>query len=126
MAGTKPPSRTYAIPRACRPGSSGSACPLKRNDYIRRLEFIKSNEALTSEFFKYCFILKKIKNPEAKDSKVISIAKNIFESNILGPICFVTPELGRWSTVGGLGVMVDELSQGLRALGQEIIMISWL
>ena len=94
------------------------------NDYIRRLEFIKSNEALTSEFFKYCFILKKIKNPEAKDSKVISIAKNIFESNILGPICFVTPELGRWSTVGGLGVMVDELSQGLRALGQEIIMIS--
>ena len=94
------------------------------NDYIKRLEFIKSNETLTSEFFKYCFILKNIKSPEAKDLKVITTAKDLFESNILGPICFVTPELGRWSTVGGLGVMVDELSQGLRAIGQEIIMIS--
>ena len=94
------------------------------NDYIKRLEFIKSNETLTSEFFKYCFILKNIKSPEAKDLKVITTAKDLFESNILGPICFVTPELGRWSTVGGLGVMVDELSQGLRSIGQEIIMIS--
>ena len=94
------------------------------NDYIKRLEFIKSNETLTSEFFKYCFILKNIQSPEAKDLKVITTAKELFESNILGPICFVTPELGRWSTVGGLGVMVDELSQGLRSIGQEIIMIS--
>ena len=94
------------------------------NDYIKKLDFIKTNESLTSEFFKYCLILKSIKSPEPKYSKVISIAKNLFESNILGPICFVTPELGRWSTVGGLGVMVDELSQGLRSIGQEIIMIS--
>ena len=94
------------------------------NDYIRKLEFIKSNEALTSEFFKYCFILKNIKSPGQDYAKLISLAKTIFESNILGPICFVTPELGRWSTVGGLGVMVDELSQGLRSIGQEIIMIS--
>ena len=94
------------------------------NDYIKKLDFIKTNESLTSEFFKYCLILKSIKSPDPKYSKVISIAKNLFESNILGPICFVTPELGRWSTVGGLGVMVNELSQGLRSIGQEIIMIS--
>ena len=94
------------------------------NDYIKKLDFIKTNESLTSEFFKYCLILKSIKSPDPKYSKVISIAKNLFDSNILGPICFVTPELGRWSTVGGLGVMVDELSQGLRSIGQEIIMIS--
>ena len=48
----------------------------------------------------------------------------IFESNRLGPIVFCTPELGRWSTVGGLGVMVDELSVGLAKLGQEVIVIS--
>jgi hypothetical protein len=30
---------------------------------------------------------------------------------------FCAPELGRWSTVGGLGVMVDELSVGLVELG---------
>ena len=39
-------------------------------------------------------------------------------------ICFVTPELGRWSTVGGLGVMVDELTQGLAKLGQDVMVIS--
>ena len=44
--------------------------------------------------------------------------------NKLGPICFITPEIGRWSTIGGLGVMVDELTQGLAALGQEVIIIS--
>ena len=42
----------------------------------------------------------------------------------MGPIVFCTPELGRWSTVGGLGVMVDELSLGLRKLGQEVVVIS--
>ena len=54
------------------------------NDYIKRLEFIKSNETLTSEFFKYCFILKNIKSPEAKDLKVITTAKDLFESIIKG------------------------------------------
>ena len=47
----------------------------------------------------------------------VSIAKQIFETNILGPIVFCTPEVGTWSTVGGLGVMVDELSCGLANLG---------
>ena len=94
------------------------------NDYIRKLEFLKNNEKMTTEFFKRCYILKNIKSPDKAYFKVIETAKNIFDSNILGPICFVTPELGRWSTVGGLGVMVDELSQGLNAIGQEIIMIS--
>ena len=37
---------------------------------------------------------------------------------------FCTPELGRWSTVGGLGVMVDELAYGLALLGQEVWVIS--
>lgn len=46
------------------------------------------------------------------------------DSNRLGPIVFCTPEIGRWSTVGGLGVMVDELAIGLADLGQEIIVIS--
>ena len=52
-----------------------------------------------------------IQNPAAK------VAKLIFETNILGPIVFCTPEIGRWSTVGGLGVMVDELSLELAKMG---------
>lgn len=36
----------------------------------------------------------------------------------------MTPELGKWSTVGGLGVMVDELTIGLAALGVDVHVIS--
>lgn len=42
-----------------------------------------------------------------------SAALSIINGNKLGPIIFAAPELGRWSTVGGLGVMVDELAYGL-------------
>lgn len=42
----------------------------------------------------------------------IPALEGIINSSKLGPIVFITPEVGRWSTVGGLGVMVDELSQG--------------
>ena len=48
----------------------------------------------------------------------------IIEKNKLGTINFCNPELGRWSTVGGLGVMVDELAYGLALLGQEVWVIS--
>ena len=44
--------------------------------------------------------------------------------NKLGPIAFVAPELGRWSTIGGLGIMVDELSIGLAELGEDVMCIS--
>jgi len=54
----------------------------------------------------------------------VKAARSIHACNSLGPIVFATPELGRWSTVGGLGVMIDELSIGLAALGQDIIVIS--
>lgn len=64
----------------------------------------------------------KIEENEMKT--IFDYAKVILEYNKLGPIAFITPELGRWSTMGGLGVMVDELSQGLVNLGEEIICIS--
>jgi len=54
---------------------------------------------------------------EDKELAPKKAAKSIVDSNKLGPIVFCTPELGRWSTVGGLGVMVDELSIGLASLG---------
>jgi len=54
----------------------------------------------------------------------VRAAQAIYSCNSLGPIVFATPELGRWSTVGGLGVMIDELSIGLAALGQEVVVIS--
>ena len=95
-------------------------------DYIKRLDFISNDENLTTEFFTYCFKLSKAKNINLykQNSKYALIAEKLYRNNILGPICFITPELGRWSTIGGLGVMVDELSQGLASIGQEVLMIS--
>ncbi|MBR6133851.1 MAG: glycogen/starch synthase, partial [Bacilli bacterium] len=92
-------------------------------DYIQKLNFVKNNKTYSTDFFRYCFKMKELKS-YISNTKLADEAEKLLTSNILGPIVFVTPELGRWSTVGGLGVMVDELSQGLRTLGQEVIMIS--
>ena len=48
----------------------------------------------------------------------------MLSGNTLGPIAFVTPEIGAWSSVGGLGVMVDELSKELVRLGEEVYIIT--
>jgi glycogen synthase len=42
----------------------------------------------------------------------------------IGPIVFLSAELGRFSTAGGLGVMVDELTKGLVVLGLEVYVVS--
>ena len=82
-------------------------------NYIKKLiSNIEPNENLISLFSSYC------------QKSTEKICKKIINLNKLGPICFITPEIGRWSTIGGLGVMVDELTQGLAALGQEVIIIS--
>ena len=88
---------------------------------ISLLNCLQESEELSKEFFKYCYNLSKSKN---KGFKYTFEAEKLYNSGQLGIICFVTPELGRWSTVGGLGIMVDELSQGLKSLGQQVIMIS--
>lgn len=67
----------------------------------------------------------KAKFPETfKDVPALNCAEPLLDSKKLGTIAFCTPELGRWSTVGGLGVMVDELSQGLAMLGERVVMVS--
>ena len=83
-------------------------------DYIKRLEFINDNK-LNTIFFQYCYDISHMKKvlENTPNNILIEEAENIIKGSDLGPICVITPELGRWSTVGGLGVMVDELSQGL-------------
>jgi hypothetical protein len=60
----------------------------------------------------------------AVEAGVVAAARRLAWTNSVSPIVFVTPELGKWSTVGGLGVMVDELSVGLAELGSDVICIS--
>ena len=58
------------------------------------------------------------------ENDAILAAKSITTPNSLGPIVFASPEIGKWSTAGGLGVMVDELSLGLAELGEDVWVIS--
>ena len=62
--------------------------------------------------------------PSHVDAMCGRVASRLLKENALGPIVLVTPELGKWSTVGGLGVMVDNLSKALAKQGQEVIVIS--
>ena len=89
--------------------------------YIKRIDFLKNKEVLSTEFFRYC---NNTSNSQNENSRITEIASYLFHSNLLGPICFLTPEIGRWSTIGGIGVMIDELSQGLKCFGQDIYVIS--
>ena len=87
--------------------------------FLHRISFINENEETATIFFHK---VQELQIPEAND--FFREVHHVVNSNVLGPICFVTPELGRFSTIGGLGVMVDELTQGLALLGQEVIVIS--
>ena len=52
------------------------------------------------------------------------LSEELTKTMKVGPIVFTCPELGRWSTIGGLGVMVDELAIGLSDLGEDVWVIS--
>jgi hypothetical protein len=92
------------------------------NDLFVRNDRMRNDPVLASRMMALCTriveIAEDVENPPKK------AAKSVTDSNKLGPIVFCTPELGRWSTVGGLGVMVDELAYGLALLGQDVWVIS--
>lgn len=88
---------------------------------------IRDDTVMIGKFFAIfkTIIEMKTKYPDCfKGIPALDIAEQIMDSSKIGTIAFCTPELGRWSTVGGLGVMVDELSIGLASLGERVIMIS--
>lgn len=61
----------------------------------------------------------------AHDEDLKNLAQQVVSKTTkLGPLMFLTAELGRFSTAGGLGVMVDELTKGLAALGLEVYVVS--
>ena len=86
-------------------------------------QYLKSNTLLTSRMIALCRKLRESVEFDASQPALRAV-EHVLSENKLGPIVFHTPELGRWSTVGGLGVMVDELSIGLAQRGEEVIVIS--
>ena len=95
-------------------------------DFLHNLYFLNNDEDLSTTFFKYCykfFNSKKYKNnPEF--CNYCGIVESIYNSNILGSICFITPDIINYNNENKLGLVIDEISQGLKDLGQEIIIIS--
>eukprot|EP01119_Soliformovum_irregulare_P020831 TRINITY_DN6809_c0_g1_i1.p1 TRINITY_DN6809_c0_g1~~TRINITY_DN6809_c0_g1_i1.p1 ORF type:complete len:2064 (+),score=697.75 TRINITY_DN6809_c0_g1_i1:71-6262(+) len=59
-----------------------------------------------------------------KTETVKNVCRLTLEKNRLGSIVFITPEIGRFSTVGGVGVMVNELTQAMASLGCEVHIVS--
>ena len=91
------------------------------NEFVTMLDCLNESDDITTEFFKYVYNLSKSKS---KGYKYTFEADKLYKQNKLDEICFITPEIGRWTSLGALGQTVDELTQGLSALGQDIIIIS--
>jgi hypothetical protein len=90
---------------------------LSFNDLLHHNHKLKNDPVLSSRLLALCSRIIEVADGSESKLAPLRAAKSIVESNKLGPIVFCTPELGRWSTVGGLGVMVDELAYGLALLG---------
>ena len=89
---------------------------------LHPLDCIKEKKLLGAKLAAYCKKLVSYKNQDpslAKQSAVVA-ASEMIDKNNLGHIVFFTPELGRWSTVGGLGGMVDEVTPGLALLKEDV------
>ena len=42
----------------------------------------------------------------------------------MNEMVFITPEFGRFFKAGGIAVMVEELTQGLAKIGEDVIVIA--
>ena len=98
---------------------------IKYLDYFNNLTFIQKTPELSTQYYKYISLLNALPSNSFEKYPKINLYTDLIErSNQFGTICFVTPEIGKWTSVGGLGIMVDELTQCLAKLGQDIIIIS--
>ena len=88
-------------------------------------KFTSGRSLVTPDKLQIKDVLQGFKSPLIKSApEIAAVANDLLSNNELGSIVFVSPELGRWSTVGGLGVMVDELTRGLAQLGTNVTVIT--
>ena len=98
---------------------------IKYPDYFNNLSFIQKIPELSTQYYKYISLLNTFPSNSFEKYPKINLYSDLIQNcNKFGTICFVTPELGKWTSLGGLGIMVDELTQCLAKLGQEIVIIS--
>ena len=98
---------------------------LKYFDFFKNLSFISENWKNSTQYFKYISLLNSLP-PKSfeKYPKIYLYSEIIQKSSNFGPICFITPEIGRWSGITNLGKTIDEITHCLGLLGQDIYVIS--
>ena len=98
---------------------------IKYSDYFNNLSFIQKIPQLSTQYYKYIHLLNSLPSYSFDKYPKINLYSDIIQdSNKFGSLCFITPEIGKWTSIGGLGVMIDELTQCLAKLGQNIIVIA--
>ena len=98
---------------------------IKYADYFNNLSFIQKIPQLSTQYYKYISLLNYLPSYSFEKYPKINLYSDIIQnSNKFGTLCFITPEIGKWSSIGGLGVMIDELTQCLAKLGQDIVVIA--
>jgi glycogen synthase len=58
-----------------------------------------------------------------QNSDLVELASQFLDVNQLGPVVFITAELEHWSSVGGLGVMVNNLTRSLTKLYHQNVYV---
>ena len=98
---------------------------LKYFDFFKNLTFISENWRNSTQYFKYISLLNSLP-PKSfeKYPKIYLYSEIIQKSSNFGSICFITPEIGRWSGMTNLGKTIDEITHCLGLLGQDIYVIS--
>ena len=91
---------------------------------MRRMLYHLTRDSKSKEALILAYLASLKTNGSAVLPAVKDWAQRILEANEIGPIVFVTPEMGRFSTVGGIGVMVSELTRSLAELGLDVRVIS--
>ena len=99
---------------------------LKYFDYVKNLNFLSENWKNSTKYYKYISLLNTLPpNCFEKYPKIYLYSEIIQKSNDYGPICFITPEIGRWTSCTELGYTIDELSKCLGLLGLDVYIISF-
>lgn len=81
-------------------------------DLLNRLHSLKDYKT-ASKFFGFCDVLSQT---TSSYTDIHRASIDVLDSNRLGKIVFVAPEFGKFSKIGGLAVMVDELARTMAAL----------
>jgi len=93
---------------------------------IGLMRFITEDTVLSCKLFAF-FKAIQISLPLNKEIAQLPFVPSLMDCmkyHSLGPIAFVSSELGKWTSTGGQGVMINELSEGLVTLGEEVYVVT--